>query len=156
MAKSLWLLLIVAALSWYATGQIWIVQVSSYPLWAHVGKREFYNYHLAWWHSIWGVIFVPSAIVLLGAIALLCLRPPGVSPALLWSGLAVQILLYAATAAWWGPLMAKLASPDSGLLPDRYHLLMTTHWLRVAIVTAHGVLMFLMLREALTSAGSKL
>jgi hypothetical protein len=47
--------------------------------------------------------------------------------------------MYLLTAAWWGPLMARLATREQGLLPHNYHLLMTTHWLRVAIVTAYGL-----------------
>jgi hypothetical protein len=33
-----WLLLATFALSLYGTGQVWLVQLSSYPLWAHVGR----------------------------------------------------------------------------------------------------------------------
>ncbi len=150
MAKSQWLLFVVAALSWYSTGVIWLVQVSCYPLWTRVGKREFYNFHLAWWHSIWGVIFVPAGIVFLGALAMMWMRPSGVNAGLLWTGLSLQIALYAATAIWWGPLMARLATPENGLLLNNYHLLMTTHWLRVAIVTAYGVLIFFMLVKNVT------
>jgi hypothetical protein len=51
-----WLLLRIAALSFYAVAQVWLVQLSSYPLFRHVGSREFHDYHVAWWHSIWGVI----------------------------------------------------------------------------------------------------
>ncbi len=154
MSADRWLLLIVSALSWYATGQIWIVQMSCYPLWPKVGQREFAGYHLAWWHSIWGVIFLPAGLLLAGAIGLLWLRPPGVNSGLLWAGLGLQIALYVSTAAWWGPLMARLAKPEIGLLPDRYQLLIKSHWLRVAIVTAHAVVMVLMLMHAM-AAGSR-
>ncbi len=149
MPKAQWLLFIVAALSWYSTGVIWIVHISCYPLWTRVGQHEFYDYHLAWWHSIWGVIFVPAGLVFVGAVAMMWLRPPGASAALLWSGLSLQIAFYALTAIWWGPLMARLATRENGLLLDNYRLLMTTHWLRVAIVSAYGVLISLMLMKSI-------
>ena len=54
-----WLLLIVFALSLYGTGQVWLVQLSSYPLWRYVGEAQFPTYHQAWWRSIWGVVLAP-------------------------------------------------------------------------------------------------
>ena len=56
MNRNQWLLLATCALSLYSVGNIWPVQLSSYRLWKYVGPREFHAYHLAWWHSIWGVI----------------------------------------------------------------------------------------------------
>ncbi len=67
MTASHWLLLGTCALSVYGAGNIWPVQLSSYRLWTCVGPREFHAYHLAWWHSIWGVILGPAALVFLGA-----------------------------------------------------------------------------------------
>jgi hypothetical protein len=135
-----WLLLITAALSFYGVGNIWLVQLSSYRLWPYVGRREFHNYHVAWWRSIWGVIFVPAGLVFLGSLLMLWRRPDGVPAWAIWSGFALQLLLYALTALWWGPLMARLSTPASGLLLPLYRRLMLNHWFRVAIVTAYGVL----------------
>ena len=61
-----WLLLATFALSLYSAGQVWLVQLSSYPLWAYVGRNEFSAYHRAWWRSIWGVVLGPAALVTLG------------------------------------------------------------------------------------------
>ena len=143
-----WLLLATAILALYGVANIWLVQLVCYRLWTHVAAHEFYGYHLAWWRSIWGVIFVPSGLALCGAIAMLWLHPRGVSSVLLWAALDLQIALYILTAAWWGPLMARLATREQGLLLPNYRMLMSTHWLRVAIVTAFGLLLFAMLAEA--------
>jgi hypothetical protein len=43
------LLLTVFALSLYGIGQVWLVQLSSYPLWRYVGEEQFPAYHQAWW-----------------------------------------------------------------------------------------------------------
>src|SRR5579862_9190170 len=120
MSKANWLLFTTAALSVYSVGQVWLVQLSSYPLWAFVGAGEFRAYHAAWWRSIWGVVLAPAALVTLGAVIML-LRPPlGVPSWAIWLGVALQAALVAGTAIWWGPLMARLEAPDGGMLVERY------------------------------------
>jgi hypothetical protein len=69
------LLFITSALGIYAVGNIWFVHLVSYALWPYVGKQEAYAYHIAWWHSIWGVLFIPAGAVLLGSIVMLWVRP---------------------------------------------------------------------------------
>jgi hypothetical protein len=140
-----WLLAVTAAFSFYSVGNIWLVQLSSYRLWPYVGKAEFHAYHIAWWRSIWGVIFIPAGVVFLGSLLMLWRRPPGVPAWAAWLGFALQVMLYGLTAVWWGPLMARLSTPEAGLSLLLYRKLMVSHWLRVAIVTAYGVLAFWML-----------
>jgi hypothetical protein len=152
MTKSHWLLIATCGLSLYGVGQVWLVQLSSYGLWTYVGKHEFRAYHTAWWHSIWGVVLAPAALVFLSSVMMLWLHLPTTPWWATWLGLALQIALLLGTAAWWGPLMARLEAPDGGLSLDRYHLLMTTHWLRVAIVTAYGLLILWMLARSASRA----
>jgi len=135
-----WLLLVNLALSFYMVGAIWLTQVSMYPLWAYVGPAEYHAYHVAWWHSIWGVIFVPGGLTTLCAFAMLRLRPPGVSAWMVWLGVALQLLIYGLTAVWWGRLMAELESVSGPVYGPMYHQLLVTHWGRVALVTAYGML----------------
>jgi hypothetical protein len=137
-SKNHWLLFGTCALSLFGVGQVWLVQLSSYPLWSYVGPQEFKIYHLIWWHSIWGPILGPATLVFIGALLMLRWPPAGIPTWLVWLGLALQLALILGSALWWGPLMARIEAPDGGLLPHRYQLLMTTHWLRVAIVTAYG------------------
>ena len=144
-----WVLFVTAVLSVYGVGQVWLVQLSSYRLWAFVGAREFHVYHAAWWRSIWGVVLAPAALVSVGA-ALMAWRPtPGIPGWAIWLGLALQGALVLGTALWWGPLMARLEAPDGGLMLERYRLLMRTHWLRVALVTAYaGVALWMLAANA--------
>lgn len=44
--------------------------------------------------------------------------------------------------------MARLEAPDGGLLRERYRLMMASHWLRVAIVTAYALLVLWMLAQS--------
>ena len=152
MNNTQWLLLGTCALSFYGVGQVWLVQVSSYRLWAYVGELEFRSYHQAWWQSIWGVILAPAGVLLICALLMLWWRAPGVPPWATWLGAALQIALLLGTAAWWGPLMARLETDAGGLSPERYHLLMTTHWIRVGIVSAYGLLALWMLTQSAWSA----
>ena len=102
MNRNQWLLLATCALSLYSVGNIWPVQLSSYRLWKYVGPREFHAYHLAWWHSIWGVILAPAVLVFFGALLMLWWRVPGVPRWAAWAGLALQIALVLGTAALVG------------------------------------------------------
>jgi hypothetical protein len=148
MKASQWLLLCTCALSLYSVGNIWPVQLSSYRLWRYVGAREFHAYHLAWWHSIWGVILAPAVLVFVGAVLMVWWRAPGVPPLAVWAGFVLQLALVLGTALWWGPLMARLENGAGGLATDRFELLMQTHWLRVAIVTAYGALTLWMVAQS--------
>jgi hypothetical protein len=44
--------------------------------------------------------------------------------------------------------MARLEDPGGGLAVERFGLLMRTHWLRVAIVTAYGALTLWMVAQS--------
>src|SRR4051812_39766337 len=103
-----WLLLANLALSFYSVGTVWLVQLSSYPLWAHVGPREFQGYHIAWWRSIWGPVLFPAGLAFVGAWAMVWFRPPRVPSWALWLGVVLQVGWVAGTVAWWAPLMMKI------------------------------------------------
>jgi hypothetical protein len=143
-----WLLLSTFVFCAYGTGQVWLVQLSSYPLWRFVGAQEFHAYHLAWWRSIWGVVLAPAALTLLGALLMLRWSPSGVPDWTLWLGAALQLALLLGTVAWWGPLMARLETANGDLDEVRYAKLLTTHWLRVALVTSYSVLLTWMISAA--------
>jgi len=146
MTSGRFLLLGTSALGLYAVGNVWLVQLVCYRLWAYVGRAEAYAYHIAWWHSIWVVLFVPSGFLFLGALALL--RQGSMDGRLAWLGLALQVVTAVGTASWWAPLMARLVS-ESGMMSARdYSLLMSTHWIRLALITAYGVTYYFMLMRS--------
>jgi hypothetical protein len=76
-SKKHWMVLAVAALSWFNAGTTWLIQFSCYPLWLYVRRSEFWNYHGVWRQSTWGVVFAPSALAVAGSILLLRLAPVG-------------------------------------------------------------------------------
>jgi hypothetical protein len=157
MKKSL--MLINLCLAMCGVGQVWLVQVSSYPLWAHVGEGEFRDYHIAWWHSIWFPIFIPVGLSILCTMSLFWFRPGEVSRASVWSLIIILILTYGLTTIWWAPLMALIgasAEEIPGILGwapllrflglenysqgELMQMLLSTHWLRLALVTLYGIL----------------
>lgn len=142
------MLLGTCALSLYGVGQVWLVQLSSYQLWVYVGEREFHAYHAAWWRGIWGVILAPAALLIVAATLMLWWRAPGVPAWETWVGSALQGALLFGTAVWWGPLMARLETQGGGLSLERYRLLTTTHWIRVAIVSTYGALALWMVAQS--------
>lgn len=150
-SRNQWLLILTVFLSVYGVGQIWLVQLSSYHLWAYVGAREFSAYHWAWWRSIWFVVMVPTGLVFLASVSMLWMRPEGVPVSHVRIGFALEAMVALGTAVWWGPLMARLANPQTGLILPLYRQLMLTHWIRVALVTAYGLLALWMLLRSMTA-----
>jgi hypothetical protein len=74
-------------------------------------------------------------------------------------GVVLFLLTYGLTVLWWAPLMALIGAnnmewaatlrwaPQLGTLRSRteaqlYQLLMTTHWVRLGLVTANALVMF--------------
>ena len=143
------MLIVTVFLAVAGVGQVWLVQLSSYHLWAFVGPRDIAAYHEEWWRSIWFVVIAPAGLVFLASALMLRMRPEGVPTTSIRLGFALEALLLLGTAAYWGPLMARLASPETGLILPLYHELMLTHWIRVALVTAYGLLAFWMLMKSM-------
>ncbi len=155
------LLLLNLAFAFMGVGQIWQVQLSSYPLWAYVGANELHNYHIAWWHSIWVPVFIPAGLAIMCTIALLWGRPPAVFRSSIWIAIIILFITYTLTYFWWAPLMALIdATPlESNAVfnwapyinyfgwrnktqQQLYNVLLVSHWLRVAFLTAYGVIIF--------------
>ena len=109
--------------------------------------REIHAYHVAWWHSIWGVILALAGLLVIASVLMLHWRPQGVPAWDVWCGVGLQFLLVLGTALWWGPLMARLSTEEGGLAEDIFPLLIRSHWIRVGIVTAYGGLSVWMLAQ---------
>lgn len=118
--KKHWLLVAVAALSWFNAGVIWLIQFSCYPLWRHVGQSEFSNYHGVWLQSTWGVVFVPCVLALAGSILLLMAATLEAPQWSLWVGLSIQGAIQLVTATWLRPLDQSMVAPTGGLNLSAY------------------------------------
>jgi|FLYN01.1.fsa_nt_gi hypothetical protein len=156
MSRGEWILLLTLVISFYNTGIIWMVQVS-YRLWAFVGTAEFEPYHAAWWSGLQGiqpVVFPAAGLATLGALALLWWRPESIPGWMAWSGVAIQAAIWILTALLWAPWQGQLHTAHvrlaDGSLNPLYIRLLTTHWLRVGLITAYGLLMLWMMVVHLT------
>jgi hypothetical protein len=141
---SKWVQLISLAASCYNVGTILMTQLG-YRLWARVGHAEFEDYHKAWWYGWRGIqpIAFPSGIVAtLGALAQLHWRSPRVPSWMVWLNITALMQAWVMTAVWWGRWQGQLkrARQEDGSLDPLYRRLLTTHWLRVALFTAGGIL----------------
>jgi len=122
-------------------------------LWPYVAPNYFGAYHAAWWSMIKPVIFPVAAIAFCGSIALIWLRPEELTVVPVWLNVVLQVSVYALTAAFWGRWQAQThyATLPGGSLDPMYIRVMSTHWIRAALITANGLLVFWMLIEHLSS-----
>ena len=85
--------------------------------------------------------FGPVIAMLVCSIALLYMRPHGIPVWVLWTGLLLQIAVHILTALFWAPLQAELATTSGGISFAKYHILISTHWLRVGFFFVYAMLM---------------
>jgi hypothetical protein len=149
-----WLLLVTLAAACYDVGTVWMVQLG-YWLWPIVAPADFQrHYHGAWALGILPVIFPVAGVALAGSFAMLRWRPAEVPPWAVRAGAALQAVAWGLTAVWWAPIQANLhyaTLPDGGVNPD-FTLLFNSHWLRVGLHTAYGVLLLWMAARTFLAA----
>ena len=150
MNKAWWLLFITALLSVWNAGIVWFTQIAVYPLWPLVDDQHFHDYHLTWWHDMWPA-FGPVVLMLACSIALLWIRPAGISRSMLWAGILLQIAVHTLTVLFWAPVQATMATP-TGISMAKYQQLMSTHWWRVAIFCGYAALAIWMFNKSCIAA----
>jgi hypothetical protein len=150
MNKARWLLLINLAVSFYSVGAIWLMQGLIYPLWSDVSSKDFPSFQADHLQHLFYVVFPQAGLAALIAVVMLWWRPPHVPVWALWLAVALQAAWIIGTVIWWGQWQAQLATPV-GPLPAMgppnaalFQQLLATHWIRVAIISAAGVLAFWM------------
>lgn len=157
MNKSQWILLTTFSASFYSVGNIWMTQFGWW-LWPYVAPADFGAYHNAWWAMIKPVICPVAAIAVLGSFALIWWRPEGVTAAPVWLNIVFHVATYASTAVLWGRWQAQIqfAKLPDGTLDSTYVRAMNTHWIRSALITLNGLVVFWMVIEHLSSKAHKL
>ncbi len=138
--KSQWVLVLTLAASCYSVGTIWMVQIG-YLLWPYVAPGDFKPYHQAWWFKLIPVVFPVAAVALCGAFAMIWWRPEGVTTSTLWLCLGSQLASYILTGMFWGRWQAQVrfARLPEGSLDPLFTKIISTHWLRVALLTLSGL-----------------
>ena len=127
-------------------GVIWFVQVVHYPLFESVGHDAFAAYEQAHTTRITWIV-MPTMLAELGAaVALLWHRPPAVSSALVWTGLALLFVIWMSTALVQVPLHSRL---QEGFDHGAFLMLVRTNWVRTVAWTARSALVTVMLVRGL-------
>ncbi len=151
-----WIQLVNLATCCYNMGTIWMTQLG-WRLWAHVGRDEFPAYHRAWWFGVRGIqpVIFPSFILsTLGSFAQLRQRPARVPAWAAWLGALLQVAAWVSTGAWWGRWQGQLENVrrEDGSLDPLYERILSTHWARVALITASGLVQIGITARALPNA----
>ena len=152
MSRAQWTLMVTFAACFYGVGNIWMTQLG-WRLWPYVAPNDFSAYHNAWWAMIKPIVFPVAAVAFFGAIALIWCRPAGVTATPVWLNIALQVLIYALTAAFWGRWQAHthFARLPDGALDPMYLRSMSTHWIRATLITLSGLVVFWMVVQDLSS-----
>ncbi len=150
--------LINVAASSYNVGLVLMAHLG-WRLWRHVGREEFPAFHRAWWFGAGGLqpILWPGVLVhALGSIAQLGSRSRPAPAWMAWAVLGLQAGSGALTGAWWGRQQAHMehVRREDGSLDPHYEWLITTHWLRVVLITAAAAGQVAIAARVLTADGT--
>jgi hypothetical protein len=141
-----WLFLLNLFSTLYMVGVIVTVQLVHYPLMDRVEPTKFRAFHAAHSRLMTWVVLLPM-VVELATSEWLALQPlPGIPRWLLWLGLALAALTWAATFFVSVPLHGKLSD---GFDSDTHRALVRTNWLRTVFWLLHGIVVLDILRRLL-------
>lgn len=125
----------------FMLGVIWLVQFVHYPLFAHVGNKEFPSYERR--HTRLITLIVAPLMLIEGttAVFLLLLRPPSVAAWTLWAGAALLGATWLSTAMVQMPCHEVLSR---GFDPMVHNRLVWSNWFRTAAWSLRGALVLWM------------
>jgi uncharacterized membrane protein len=139
------LLLAQVAATLYMAGIIWFAQIAHYPLLEQVGRESFAEYQNANMRRTGWVVGPPMLTEGITAIALVWVRPSGVSDGLVWTGLGLLLVIWISTLTLQVPRHQALAR---GFDDAAHRALVATNWIRTVAWSLRGLLVLGMLRCA--------
>ncbi len=140
-------LLICLASTLSMTGLIWFVQVVHYPLLGRVGPGSFGQYHADHVRKTGPVVAPLMVAEWLTSLALVPLRPPGVSVELAIAGLSMASAAWISTALIQVPLHQQLSH---GFESKAHLALVRTNWFRTIVWTLHTLFVLVMTAQAIS------
>lgn len=143
-------LLLNVALAFYNVGTIWAHEIDIFRTWRLIESESFPGVQRAHWRKLPYWIFLPIALALSGSIVLLWYHPSGMSEGILRAAVLCQLASLVLTVAFWGRWQAKLSRDERG--PDSPYLakILSTHWVRTALITAYAVCLIVAALETIT------
>lgn len=124
-----------AASTWALVGLIWTIQVVHYPLFSRVGEEQFPIYEREHCRRITWIV-APMMLVELVTAYLLWRADPGLYQT---AGLVIVGSLWGVTGLFFTPLHNRLSN---GFEPRAHDLLVWANWLRTALWSVRGILVF--------------
>lgn len=153
---SLVLLVVAAALAAANVGQIWMTH-AHYLSWQHIGTDEMTAVHDSW-ESVVDTVIMPlsiaSAVCTLGLLVFKHSRVPWWT---VGAAIGLQAVVFVTSFTMWARWQAELGNGGYVRLTDgtfsaAYERIMETHWLRIALMTAVGLVLLAMLIRAINPA----
>jgi hypothetical protein len=138
------LLLAHAAATLFMVGVIWFVQVVHYPLFARVGRPDYFAYSIRHIRQTGLVVGPPMLLEAATAIALVVWTPPGISVSLVWTGLLLVAGIWLSTALLQAPRHTTLGR---GFDPAAHRFLVTSNWLRTVLWSLRGLVVLCILYQ---------
>jgi hypothetical protein len=143
-------LAVTVAACWFNTGAISLAQ-HNWQLFRYVGPNEFGEFHARWLRGLSWAGLPMSFVALVGNAAQLWWHTSAAAIPVIVVALALQVMVYAATAVWWGPAQKRMryARLVDGGIDRLYSRLCSSNWLRVALVSTVAVLETVLLADSL-------
>lgn len=132
---SLLILVVNMIVTWFLVGLIWMVQVVHYPLFDDVGEQNYVRYQERHQVNITYVVGPAMLVELATAILLLWYPIDGISKWLIYSGLALLLLIWMSTAFIQVPCHQVLSL---GFDSDAHKWLVNSNWIRTVLWTIRG------------------
>lgn len=136
------LLLLHAALTWFLTGLIWIVQLVHYPLFAHVDRARFTAFEAEHCRRISWIVMPAMLSELATGVWLVAEPPAALASAWAWVGLALLAVIWGSTAHFSVPCHRVL---ERGFDERAHRRLVATNWIRTLAWSARALLCAAML-----------
>jgi len=132
-------LLINLALAFYNVGTIWAHEVDIFRTWKLLDPKTFAVVQSVHWKKLPYWVFIPVGVSFIGSIALLWYHPDKIPVWETWLAFGFQILSHSLTSAFWGRWQAKLSKDKLGGASPFLRLILKTHWIRTALISAYGL-----------------
>ena len=124
-----WVFLIAFALVFYGNGAAFVESFVNYPSWPLIGSDTFLAYHHFIGPRVLAFLVAPALLGTAFTIAMLWRRPLAIPAWAVWAAIAMQVIVWVATATIQVPIQLQLSAHGLSVeLIDR--LIVTNFWLR--------------------------
>jgi uncharacterized membrane protein len=135
-----------AAVTWFLTGVIWVVQVVHYPLFAYADRATYPAFAEAHGRLITVIVGPAMLAELVTGAWLVMARPDALPQRWAVAGLALVLVIWLSTAVLQVPLHGQLAQ---GYDARAHAWLVGSNWIRTVAWTARSVMLLVVLGRAL-------